>query len=111
MTTSSDYYKRLLTYVKPHKLAATFAIIGMLGYAAMDGLFVYLMDPFIEQGLTAKNQEVMKWAPVVVILLVLFRGVFNFVSSYCLANVGSHVVMAIRKELFAKSSAALAVSA
>lgn len=102
MTTSSDYYKRLLTYVKPHKLAATFAIIGMLGYAAMDGLFVYLMDPFIEQGLTAKNQEVMKWAPVVVILLVLFRGVFNFVSSYCLANVGSHVVMAIRKELFAK---------
>ncbi|WP_394228632.1 lipid A export permease/ATP-binding protein MsbA [Pseudoalteromonas spongiae] len=102
MTTSSDYYKRLLTYVKAHKLAATFAIIGMLGYAAMDGLFVYLMDPFIEQGLTAKNQEVMKWAPVVVILLVLFRGVFNFVSSYCLANVGSHVVMAIRKELFAK---------
>ncbi|MDE3271357.1 lipid A export permease/ATP-binding protein MsbA [Pseudoalteromonas sp. G4] len=102
MSTSSEYYKRLLTYVKPHKLAATFAIIGMLGYAAMDGLFVYLMDPFIEQGLTAKNQEVMKWAPVVVILLVLFRGVFNFVSSYCLANVGSHVVMAIRKELFAK---------
>ncbi|MFY8349385.1 lipid A export permease/ATP-binding protein MsbA [Pseudoalteromonas sp. SSM20] len=102
MSTSSEYYKRLLTYVKPHKLAATFAIIGMLGYAAMDGLFVYLMDPFIEQGLTAKNQEVMKWAPVVVVLLVLFRGVFNFVSSYCLANVGSHVVMAIRKELFAK---------
>ncbi|WP_372767163.1 lipid A export permease/ATP-binding protein MsbA [Pseudoalteromonas sp.] len=102
MSTSSEYYKRLLTYVKPHKLAATFAIIGMLGYAAMDGLFVYLMDPFIEQGLTAKNQEVMKWAPVVVILLVLFRGLFNFVSSYCLANVGSHVVMAIRKELFAK---------
>jgi subfamily B ATP-binding cassette protein MsbA len=68
----------------------------------MDGLFVYLMDPFIEQGLTANNQSVMKWAPIVVILLVVFRGLFNFISSYCLAYVGSHVVMSIRKELFEK---------
>lgn len=102
MNTSSYYYKRLLSYVKPHKIVAIFAIIGMLGYAGMDALFIMLMEPFIDEGLTAKNKEVMIWAPAVVIVLVLFRGIFNFLSSYCLSFVGSHAVKAIRRDLFSK---------
>ena len=99
---SSYYYKRLLRYVKPHKFASICAIVGMLGYAAMDALFVKLMQPFVDDGLTAKNQDVMMWAPIVVVFLVIFRGAFNFLSSYCLSFVGSHVVKAVRKDLFAK---------
>ena len=74
-----------------------FAVIGMLGYAAMDGLFVYLMDPFIEQGLTAKNQAVMKWAPIVVILLVLFQG-YSILYRVIALPMLAHVVMRIRTE-------------
>lgn len=102
MKPASYYYKRLLSYVRPFKTAAIFAVIGMLGYAAMDALFVALMEPFIDNGLSGDNKDVMKWAPFVVVLLVLARGVFNYLSSYCLAYVGSQVVRAIRDDLFAK---------
>ena len=101
MQQSATYtYKRLLGYVKDFKSAAIVAVIGMLGYSAMDATFVWLMQPFIDDGLTDRNSTVLMWAPYVVIALVLGRGVFNFLSSYCLAYVGSQVVRSLRQELF-----------
>lgn len=97
---ASQSYKRLLGYVKTYKAAAIVAIIGMLGYSAMDATFVWLMQPFIDEGLTERNSAVLTWAPFVVIALVLGRGAFNFVSSYCLAYVGSQVVRSLRQDLF-----------
>ncbi|MEM0515202.1 lipid A export permease/ATP-binding protein MsbA [Pseudoalteromonas sp. YIC-827] len=93
-------YKRLLGYVKSYKSAAIVAIIGMLGYSAMDATFVWLMQPFIDEGLTERNNTVLSWAPYVVIALVIGRGTFNFLSSYCLAYVGSQVVRSLRQDLF-----------
>ncbi|KZN62283.1 ATP-binding protein [Pseudoalteromonas luteoviolacea CPMOR-1] len=93
-------YKRLLAYTYEFKAASLFAIIGMLGYAAMDALFIQLMKPFMDDGLTQGNQEVLAMAPIVVILLVLGRGVFNYMSSYCLSYVGSQVVRKLRQQLY-----------
>ncbi|WP_105254261.1 lipid A export permease/ATP-binding protein MsbA [Pseudoalteromonas sp. T1lg75] len=97
---ATQTYKRLLGYVTSYKSAAIVAIIGMLGYSAMDATFVWLMQPFIDDGLTDRNSTVLSWAPYVVIALVLGRGTFNFLSSYCLAYVGSQVVRALRQDLF-----------
>ncbi|MFC3032088.1 lipid A export permease/ATP-binding protein MsbA [Pseudoalteromonas fenneropenaei] len=97
---SAKIYKRLLSYVGPYKVAAIFSVIGMLGYSAMDALFVDLMKPFIDQGLTARNSEILAMAPFVVMALVIGRGLFNYMSSYCLTYVGSHVVRALRQSLF-----------
>ncbi|GMM84550.1 lipid A export permease/ATP-binding protein MsbA [Pseudoalteromonas sp. MTN2-4] len=97
---AKQIYKRLFSYTYDFKLAAIFSFIGMLGYAAMDAQFIRLMQPFIDDGLTSRNTEVLTWAPVVVILLVLARGVFNFMASYCLSYVGSRVVQKLRQQLF-----------
>ncbi|TMO90523.1 lipid ABC transporter permease/ATP-binding protein, partial [Pseudoalteromonas sp. S3260] len=70
---ASQSYKRLLGYVNTYKAAAIVAIIGMLGYSAMDATFVWLMQPFIDEGLTERNSAVLTWAPFVVIALVLGR--------------------------------------
>ncbi|KZN30888.1 ATP-binding protein [Pseudoalteromonas luteoviolacea S2607] len=93
-------YKRLLTYTYEFKLAAFFAVFGMLGYAAMDALFIQLMKPFMDDGLTQGNQDVLAMAPIVVILLVMGRGIFNYMSSYCLSYVGSQVVRKLRQQLY-----------
>ncbi|MBB1433208.1 MULTISPECIES: lipid A export permease/ATP-binding protein MsbA [unclassified Pseudoalteromonas] len=98
--TTSQIYKRLLTYVGDYKSVAIFAVIGMIGYSAMDALFIQLMKPFIDQGLNQRNAEVLKYAPFVVIALVFGRGVFNYISSYCLSYVGSQVVRSLRQQLF-----------
>ncbi|MEL0639514.1 lipid A export permease/ATP-binding protein MsbA [Pseudoalteromonas aliena] len=97
---TTQIYKRLISYVGAYKTIAFVAIIGMIGYSAMDALFIQLMKPFIDQGLNQRNTEVLKYAPFVVIALVLGRGIFNFMSSYCLSYVGSQVVRSLRQELF-----------
>jgi len=98
--TTSQIYKRLISYVSDYKLIAFFAIVGMIGYSAMDALFINLMKPFIDEGLNARNTQVLTYAPFVVIALVLGRGMFNYMSSYCLSYVGSQVVRSLRQQLF-----------
>jgi len=103
-STSSTHFKRLLSYVKKFKVVASFSIMGMLGYSAMDALFIQLMQPFIDLGLSGDNTELksetLLLAPIIVMLLVFFRGLFNYISSYCLSYVGSQVVKSLRQELF-----------
>jgi len=98
--TTSQIYKRLLSYVGNYKSIAILAVIGMIGYSAMDALFIQLMKPFIDQGLNERNSDVLKYAPFVVVALVFGRGFFNYMSSYCLSYVGSQVVRSLRQQLF-----------
>ncbi len=97
---ATQIYKRLLTYVGDFKWVAVLSVFGMLGYSAMDALFVDLMKPFIDEGLTRRNADVLGMAPYIVMALVLARGVFNFVSTYSLSYVGSQVVRSLRQQLF-----------
>ncbi|MBQ4832336.1 lipid A export permease/ATP-binding protein MsbA [Pseudoalteromonas sp. MMG010] len=98
--TTTQIYKRLISYVGAYKATAILAVVGMIGYSAMDALFIQLMKPFIDQGLNQRNAEVLKYAPFVVVALVLGRGIFNYISSYTLSYVGSQVVRALRQQLF-----------
>lgn len=93
-------FKRLLSYAKPYKLGFVAAIIGMLGYAAIDVYFLSKLQPLIDDGLAGANPEFMKWAPVFVVVAFFFRGVFHFVANYCLAWVGNHVVTDLKQNLF-----------
>ena len=93
-------FKRLLTYAKPYKLGLIAAIVGMLGYASADVFFFSKLPPLIDEGLSGKNPDFMKWAPVFVVVMFIFRGVFHFLGNYCLAWVGNHVVADLRQHLF-----------
>lgn len=99
-TTTWQTFKRLLTYVKPYQAGFIVAIIGMLGYAAIDTYFFSMLQPLIDEGLTGKNPDFMKYAPVFVIVAFIIRGIFHFVANYCLAWVGNNVVTDLRQQLF-----------
>ena len=72
------------------------AIVGMLGYAAVDATFVYSIKPLMDKGLTGDDTSVLTFMPFFVILIVAARGVAAFLSSYCMAWVGNHVVMKLQ---------------
>lgn len=76
------------------------AILGMIGYALIDVYFINEFETFIDRGITQKDQEYFFWAPIVVVLLFAIRGVFNFISSYCLSWAGTHIVKDLRQQLF-----------
>ncbi|WP_026957232.1 lipid A export permease/ATP-binding protein MsbA [Aliagarivorans taiwanensis] len=101
-TDSKANFKRLLSYVKDRKSGLILAIIGMIGYGIVDTIFVYSIKPLIDDGLTGNNPNVLKYMPIFVMLIVLFRGICNFASSYGMAWVGSHLVMKIRRQIFTR---------
>ncbi len=98
--TTWQNFKRLLSYAKPYKLGFVVAIIGMLGYAAIDVYFLSKLQPLIDEGLEGANPNFMKWAPLFVVVAFIFRGIFHFVANYCLAWVGNHVVTDLKQYLF-----------
>ena len=93
-------FKRLLGYVRDRKLGLVGGIIGMLGYAAVDTTFVYAIKPLIDQGLNGNDSSVLKWMPFFVLGIVALRGCAAFLSNYCMAWVGNHVVMRLQQQVF-----------
>ena len=98
--TTWQNFKRLLSYAKPYKLGFIAALVGMLGYAAIDVYFLSKLQPLIDEGLEGANPDFMKWAPLFVVVAFVFRGIFHFVANYCLAWVGNHVVTDLKQHLF-----------
>jgi subfamily B ATP-binding cassette protein MsbA len=89
-----------MRYSKPYRGGFILAIFGMIGYAAIDVYFINEFETFIDRGITEKDQNYFFWAPIVVVLLFALRGVFNFISSYCLSWAGTHIVKDLRQQLF-----------
>jgi len=93
-------FKRLVGYVKDFKIALFVGIIGMVGYAAVDMLLIWSLQPLLDNGLTGQDPTILKMMPYFVVIVIAFRGVFAFLSSYCMAWVGNHVVMKLQRQLF-----------
>ena len=98
--TTWQNFKRLMGYAKPYKAAFIVAILGMLGYSAVDTLFFSQLKPLIDDGLNSANSNLMKWAPLFVICCFIVRGLCHFLGNYCLAWVGNHVVSDLRQNVF-----------
>jgi ATP-binding cassette, subfamily B, bacterial MsbA len=93
-------FKRLMAYAKAYKAAALVSILGMLGYAAIDSFVFSQLQPLIDKGLDGQDPEFMKWAPFVIVLMFVLRGICHFAGNYTLAWLGNNVVANIRQELF-----------
>ncbi|RJG42004.1 lipid A ABC transporter ATP-binding protein/permease MsbA [Motilimonas pumila] len=93
-------FKRLLGYVKDKKIGLIGGIIGMLGYAAVDATFLYSLKPLLDEGLTGKDPDVLTYMPIFVLVIITTRGIAAFLSTYCMAWVGNHVVMKLQRSLF-----------
>ena len=93
-------FRRLVGYAKPYKFGFIIAILGMIGYAAIDVYFLKQLQPLIDEGLTGKNTNFMKWAPIFIVVAFIIRGIAHFVANYCLAWVGNNVVADLRQQLF-----------
>ena len=98
--TTWQNFKRLMRYTKPYKYGLIISVIGMFGYAAIDSFFLAQLQPLIDEGLTGKNPDFMRYAPIALVLLMAARGVFHFIGNFTLAWVGNHVVTDLRQILF-----------
>lgn len=97
---SNTTSRRLFSYLKPYKIGFVCAMLGMVGYALVDVGFISMLQPFIDEGIEGKDTEFLKYAPLFIIVMFLFRGASHFIATYCLSWVGANIVKDLRQELF-----------
>ncbi len=97
---SRALYLRLLGYVKPHWRMFALSLVALVATAATEPLLPALFKPLLDEGFVAKDPAFIRWVPVLLLALFLVRGVTSFVSTYCMAWVGSRLVMDLRAAMF-----------
>ncbi len=99
---SRALYLRLLGYVKPYWRMFALSLVALVLTAATEPLLPALFKPLLDQGFVAKDPDFIRWIPILLLALFLVRGVTSFVSTYCMAWVGSRLVMDLRAAMFDK---------
>jgi len=93
-------YKRLLSYVKPHRKVFLVAILGMVVLAATEAGFAYLMKPIMDSGFVDHDPVSVRMIPLYLIALFLLRGLASYASSFGMQWVGRGVIADMRAQLF-----------
>lgn len=98
--TSTQLYLRLLRYVKPYWGVFALSIMGMLISAATEVALPAAVKPFLDGTFVRKDPFLIKWVPVLLVVIFLFRGLGAFVGTYASTWVGNRVVMDLRDLMF-----------
>jgi subfamily B ATP-binding cassette protein MsbA len=99
---SRALYARLLGYVRPHWRMFALSLVALVATAATEPLLPALFKPLLDEGFVAKDPDFIRWVPILLLALFLVRGVTSFISTYCMAWVGSRLVMDLRAAMFDK---------
>lgn len=100
--TSPQLYLRLLGYVKPYWRVFAIAIIATAISASTEPLLPMLLKPWLDGTFVHKDDMVMRWAPIFILVIFFVRGVASFIGTYAIGWVGGKLVMDLRDELFRK---------
>jgi subfamily B ATP-binding cassette protein MsbA len=93
-------YLRLLNFVRPYWVKLALAMIFMSLVAATNGLTAYIVKPVLDKIFFEKNAEMLYIIPFGVILIYLFKGVFEYLQAYLMGFVGQKIVNDIRNIVF-----------
>jgi ATP-binding cassette, subfamily B, bacterial MsbA len=93
-------YRRLLQATKKYWLCFLLGVAATAGMSLIDAGFAWLIKPIIDQGFIHRDPHFIQLLPVLVILIFIFRGLFVFLSNYCVTRVSRLVVMDFRRRLF-----------
>ncbi len=93
-------YRRLLGYTFSKWQYLLAGSIALLIFSGFDALMAYLLGPFIDSSFVDKNYEEIKWIPIALLAIIIFRGIANFVGTYLIGYVGAHVIKTIRTDMF-----------
>lgn len=93
-------YRRLLGYTFSKWQYLLLGSLALLVFSGLDALTVYLLGPFIDGAFVDKNYDEIKWIPVAFLLVIVFRGIANFIGTYFIGYVGAYIIKALRQKMF-----------
>jgi ATP-binding cassette, subfamily B, bacterial MsbA len=93
-------YLRLLKFLRPYWPRLVLAMVFMSFVGSSDGLMAYLVQPVMDKIFFEKNSAMLVVIPLGVILLVVTKGVFDYLQAYLMGFVGQKVIADIRNLVF-----------
>ena len=97
-----EVYRRLWSYVSPHRLIGLIAVVAMTGTALVEVTMVWLVEPLIDEALVAKQLETVRWMPFAFAAIFFLRGLTGFATEASLGWIGRSVISSLRREVFSK---------
>ena len=94
-------YLRLLSYLKPYWGVAILVVVGFAINAATEVSVAKLLEKIIE-AIQHSDQGFTTLFPILVVLVMFFRGLGLFMGGYFTAVISRNLVFNIRQEVFAK---------
>jgi subfamily B ATP-binding cassette protein MsbA len=99
--TSSDIYRRLLRYARPHAGLLSIGIVGMVLFAGTDVAVAWFVKYFLNDAFVQNNPRALWFVPGGALVLFLVRGTGDYLATYFPGAVGRRVIKALRADLFA----------
>ncbi|MCX5843014.1 MAG: ABC transporter transmembrane domain-containing protein, partial [Deltaproteobacteria bacterium] len=94
-----DIFKRLLQLAKPHGAKFILAMFCMLIVGAMTSSLAFLVKPAMDEIFLKKNDDMLIWIPVIVILIYFIKGICNYTQTILMSFIGQRVVADLRNKL------------
>lgn len=100
--TSKQLYLRLLRYVLPYKGIFALSIFGTVLLALSEPAIPALMKPLLDGSFVQKDPSYTHLMPILLVVIVLLRGIADYVGSVAMRWVSNRVVTDLRQEMFAR---------
>lgn len=95
-----DKVKRILPYLKPHRMKLFYAALAMLGVAAFNLVYIYAVKPLVDNIANLKNTEQLVWVVCIIPVLFFLKMLVQYTQSYLMSDIGQRVVQKVREDLF-----------
>ncbi len=99
-TDGKQLYRRLLGYVLPHWGIFVLSVLSLIVISATEAGFAYFIQPLIDGSFVEKDPDIIRYAPFMLILIFLFRGVATFISKYGMSWIARRVINVLRGQMF-----------
>jgi ATP-binding cassette, subfamily B, bacterial MsbA len=93
-------YRRLVSYLKPHRGVFTVGLLGAALFSASMVSFTLFAKIFGDGTFEQRDPRTIIWLPLALIGLFLLRGIGDFTQTYCMGHVGRHIVKSLRGQIF-----------
>lgn len=93
-------YARLLSYVKPYRLAFAGSIVAMAVGGAVQGSFAPFLNALLETLFVKGQDQYAALAAIGIVLIFVLNGVSHFIAGYGMQWVGNKVILDFRSQMF-----------
>ena len=97
-----DVFKRVLGYVLFYRFWFLAAIFCMAILSATQVSIAAILEPIINKGVIEKDKIAAWLLPVAMLVLMILRSIFGYLSNYLMAKIGRSIIKDMRSNFFEK---------